>query len=498
MKKRIRSWQNMKLQTKILSVCFVTFCISFGITLYLSSQINHILGELDDTYTSNRQLMETQNILQNIQDDVTEYLNTKSTDSLTRYYDHENELNELLEGFCTEICSDEDRIMEKNIFYMSQSYLEIANEAIQAKRGRNIEEYQRAYEDLTIQYKYLSTAVYNLNNRQFEENSQTYENMLLSTRLTSFQNTILIVCVGILNMILMLVLTGHMVSPLKKLAGAAKEVGEGNLDIQLSETTNRDEVGIVIRAFNQMVNSLKEYILRQQVSMQRENAMKEKAILAEAHLKDAQLKYLRAQINPHFLFNTLNAGAQLAMMEEADDTYRYLHTVAGFYRYAAEQDSGLTTLQKEIELIDNYMYIMNVRYSGEIHYEKQVDSQVLDCRMPGMILQPIVENCVKHGVGELQREKKITLEVSFEHNQVVVSVRDNGVGMAQEVIDHLLNEEQEEIHESREGGIGMHNVIARLRMYYDKKDIMEITSTGENMGTEVTLYLPAEGEENDV
>ena len=70
--------------------------------------------------------------------------------------------------------------------------------------------------------------------------------------------------------------------------------------------------------------------------------------------------------------------------------------------------------------------------------------------------------------------------------------------MAQEVIDHLLNEEQEEIHESREGGIGMHNVIARLRMYYDKKDIMEITSTGENMGTEVTLYLPAEGEENDV
>ena len=221
-------------------------------------------------------------------------------------------------------------------------------------------------------------------------------------------------------------------------------------------------------------------------------------MLAETHMKDAQLKYLRAQINPHFLFNTLNAGAQLAMMEEADGTYTYLHTVADFYRYAAKEDSGITTLQKEIALIDDYMYIINVRYSGEIHYEKQIDPEALDYRMPGMILQPIVENCIKHGVGDLEGEKRIVLEVTCEGEQIVISVRDNGVGMDQKTIDQLLqvkDELQETENVSKNGSIGMRNVLTRLRLYYDKTDIMEITSLGENMGTEVTLFLPAERSE---
>ena len=221
-------------------------------------------------------------------------------------------------------------------------------------------------------------------------------------------------------------------------------------------------------------------------------------MLAETHMKDAQLKYLRAQINPHFLFNTLNAAAQLAMMEEADGTYNYLHTVADFYRYAAKEDSGITTLQKEIALIDDYMYIINVRYSGEIHYEKQIDPEALDYRMPGMILQPIVENCIKHGVGELEGEKKIVLEVTCEGEQIVISVRDNGVGMDQKTIDQLLqvkDELQKTENVSKNGSIGMRNVLTRLRLYYDKTDIMEITSLGENMGTEVTLFLPAERSE---
>ena len=203
-------------------------------------------------------------------------------------------------------------------------------------------------------------------------------------------------------------------------------------------------------------------------------------------------------INPHLLFNTLNAGAQLAMMEEADGTYTYLHTVADFYRYAAKEDSGITTLQKEIALIDDYMYIINVRYSGEIHYEKQIDPEALDYRMPGMILQPIVENCIKHGVGELEGEKRIVLEVTCEGEQIVISVRDNGVGMDQKTIDQLLqvkDELQETENVSKNGSIGMRNVLTRLRLYYDKTDIMEITSLGENMGTEVTLFLPAERSE---
>lgn len=93
----------------------------------------------------------------------------------------------------------------------------------------------------------------------------------------------------------------------------------------------------------------------------------------EAHLKDAKLKYLQAQINPHFLFNTLNAGAQLAMMEGADKTYQYVQNVADFFRYNVKRDDEPVTLSNEIELVDNYIYILNVRFSGEIKYRKNID-----------------------------------------------------------------------------------------------------------------------------
>lgn len=487
-----------KLQTSILCVCLLTFAISFSVTAYLNLQNNRILGRIEDTYFSNQLLMKTQEVLQSIQNDVSTYLNTKSTDSLTDYYDKENAYRILLKSFNTKITEADDEVMEKNIYYMSETYLDMAGKAIQAKRGRDIESYRQLYASMTQQYDYLNAAIYTLNNQKFEKNSTTYSQIVITTKKNNVNNILLVSVVAVLNMLLLLVLTGRIMKPLKNLTDAARMVGTGNLELQLTETGRQDEVDVVIHAFNQMVSSLKTYIRDQQESLKRETAMKEKAMLAETHMKDAQLKYLRAQINPHFLFNTLNAAAQLAMMEEADGTYNYLHTVADFYRYAAKEDSGITTLQKEIALIDDYMYIINVRYSGEIHYEKQIDPEALDYRMPGMILQPIVENCIKHGVGELEGEKKIVLEVTCEGEQIVISVRDNGVGMDQKTIDQLLqvkDELQKTENVSKNGSIGMRNVLTRLRLYYDKTDIMEITSLGENMGTEVTLFLPAERSE---
>ena len=112
-------------------------------------------------------------------------------------------------------------------------------------------------------------------------------------------------------------LAGTIISPLKTLATQADEVAKGNFDIELADSGAEDEIGVVTRAFNQMVISIREYIERIRLSMEVERNLKEKELMMEAHLKDAKLKYLQAQINPHFLFNTLNAGAQLAMMEEA-------------------------------------------------------------------------------------------------------------------------------------------------------------------------------------
>ena len=100
--------------------------------------------------------------------------------------------------------------------------------------------------------------------------------------------------------------------------------------------------------------------------------MKERELLMETHLKDAQLKYLRAQINPHFLFNSLNAGAQLALMEDAEKTSIFIEKMADFFRYNVRKTEETATLEEELEAVDSYVYILNVRFAGEIHYEKEV------------------------------------------------------------------------------------------------------------------------------
>ena len=281
-----------------------------------------------------------------------------------------------------------------------------------------------------------------------------------------------------------------MIRPLKGLATSADEVARGNFDVELIPVAAEDEIGIVTKAFNQMVVSIRQYIERLRQSMEIQQSLKEKELMMEAHLKDAQLKYLQAQINPHFLFNTLNAGAQLAMMEGADRTYDYVQNVAEFFRYNVKKGHETVTVREEIELVDNYIYILNVRFSGEIHYEKKIEEGLLSIQMPGMILQPVVENCVNHGIREMEGKGKIWLKVYQEEDVVCISVRDNGKGISPEKIEKILNGTyREEKHVGGSNGIGMDNVIARLKLYSEMDDVMSIYSDGENQGTEFVIYL---------
>ena len=201
---------------------------------------------------------------------------------------------------------------------------------------------------------------------------------------------------------------------------------------------------------------------------------------------------LQAQINPHFLFNTLNAGAQLAMMEGADKTTEFIENMADFFRYNIKKMNQDATILEEIHLVDNYIYIMNVRFTGEIHFEKEVDETVLDHKVPSMILQPIVENAVNYGIRNIDWEGQIRLRIFHEGDFVYLSVWDNGAGMTREKIDQILQGEIGETDlKSKSNGIGLGNVIERIQLYTGREDVMEIKSEGLGMGTEFIIKVPA-------
>ena len=419
------------IRKKLMIIYLATTIFIFFTNLYMYSDINKMIAKIDHIYHSNAELTDLKNTLDQVQDSMMEYLNSKSSDSMEEYYKTEQNFTAMLDTLNQMTYDDSSKIMEKNIYNMSKEYISLTGQAVEAKRGRNVERYKEIYEQSEHINEYINTYLYSLNNIQFKSNTTNYEKMLVSLNYAETINVVMLLLVGAVNILLIIMVTTRITTPLRELSESANEVAKGNLDIKLVTNDSRDEVEILTGAFNQMVVSLKQHILRLKESIEKENELKERELLMETHLKDAKLKYLQAQINPHFLFNTLNAGAQLAMMEGAPKTYTYVQNVADFYRYNVKNDHEITTLLEEISLVDTYIYILNVRFSGEIKYHKDIDESLLSIKIPSMILQPIVENCVNHGLKNISWEKEIYLTVEKE-DKIYISISDNGIGMTKD------------------------------------------------------------------
>ncbi len=488
---KAKRWKRLSLRAKMSVIYIFANAVILIVNLILLSGINSMTQQIDSVYRTNRHLNELSASLSGVQTNMKEYLSVKTSDSLENYYRSEQEFRQMVEELNARVTEDDFDRMERNIRQMSEKYLDIAEQTIEAKRGRNVEKYRQRYESATALYENIHEYIESLNTEQFKRNSEEYSMLIRTFGYFETTSVIVIFLVILGNVVLITRLTGAMIQPLMTLAVQADAVAKGNFEVKELPVQAQDEIGVVTRAFNQMVTSIRRYIRQITEQMEVERELKEKELMMETHLKDAQLKYLQAQINPHFLFNSLNAGAQLAMLEDAERTYRYVQNMADFFRYNVKRGDTLVTLKDELELVDNYIYILNVRFSGEIHYEKEVDESLLQTSMPSMILQPIVENCVNHGIREMEGAGKILLKVYQIDDVVCISIRDNGVGMSAETIDKILHGAgpAENAENLSHNGIGMDNVIARLRLYQGIEDVAAIVSEGEGKGTEVILYL---------
>ncbi len=484
------------LQFKIIVICAVTNVIIFVVNLFLILGINNMSNDMEMAYQDNRQLNELSVALSDVQDSMTGYLSSKTSESLENYYRSAQRYQDLSEALSDTVTDQSYDRIERNIKFMSRTYLDEVAQTVEAKRGRNVEKYRSYYENATALCKDIEAYITNLNLELFVVNSEKYTALSKAFKKFEAAGVFGMTLIMVTNMIMISGLVGAMILPLQQLANQADEVAGGNFDTELPLPSHNDEIGIVIRAFNKMVVSIKQYIERLKESMEKERLLQEKELMMTAHLKEAQLKYLQAQINPHFLFNTLNAGAQLAMMEGADRTYEYVQTVADFFRYNVKNNKNDVTVREEVNLVDNYIQILNVRFSGDIGYEKQIDKRLLDIRMPSMILQPVVENAVNHGIREMGDKGKISLRVYRDESDVCISVRDNGKGIAREEIDRILDGSYESRSQQYDNnGIGLDNVISRLRLYADRQDVVEIHSEGENKGCEFIVRIPRNGKE---
>ena len=204
----------------------------------------------------------------------------------------------------------------------------------------------------------------------------------------------------------------------------------------------------------------------------------------EINLRKTELKALQAQINPHFLYNTLDSIAWMCERGRNADAVNMVHALARLFRISISRGHELIPIAKEIEHAESYLQIQKYRYKNQFTYEFDVDPECLDYYCNKITLQPLIENSINHGLDLLVEEGRIQVEVLQDGEDILFRVRDNGVGMSQEQVDAILEQDPED-----RTGIGIRNVNDRLRIYFGAPYGLNITSELD-VGTCVEIRMP--------
>ncbi|MCZ2258483.1 sensor histidine kinase [Sporosarcina sp. G11-34] len=270
--------------------------------------------------------------------------------------------------------------------------------------------------------------------------------------------------------------------PLHKLSLAAKEVSKGDLLGEAVEIQSNDELRLLGEAFNNMRSNIHNLV----------KEIKDQSELDQL-LKEMELKHLQNQINPHFLFNTLNTVSKMAYLEDANSTSRLIESVAALLRHSLGNINDQVTLKDEVNIVQDYFRIQQTRFSERVQFITKIDESSLDIEIPRLTLQPLVENAFIHGIEEREEGGIISIKIEQTDEFVVIEVSDDGEGIDKEKIEQLLSlSTVKDDHVGHSTGIGLTNVIRRLQLYYQMKNVVEIESE-KGQWTTIRLLLPKSG-----
>lgn len=292
-----------------------------------------------------------------------------------------------------------------------------------------------------------------------EENGWKVVSMVSTSRLTAAYNRVMGISLLVISLLLLLFylfsryFLGEIITPLHSVMEGMKEMEEGNLTVHV-EPAGQNEIRTMIHSFNRMVRELKASIEENERVQQKKHR--------------AEVNALQSQINPHFLVNTLNSIRFMAQVSRFEGIRRMAEALIKILSCSFRGSISFYTVREELDVLDSYIYLMKIRYSDGFEVEYHIDQGCLDYKMPRLILQPIVENSIVHGLAEKEDDighLKISLKEEVE--SLLFMVEDDGRGMTQEEIEALLHPKERE--EDDNTSIGIENVLGRLKLNFGER-----------------------------
>ena len=272
-------------------------------------------------------------------------------------------------------------------------------------------------------------------------------------------------------------ITRAMYKPIKNMTDTVEKVSKGDLSLRVDVTTE-DEIGTLCREFNHMLDNLEDLIAR---------------VIEEERLKkDAELEALQYQITPHFMYNTLNSIKYAALIKGEKELGGLIGDFVELLQASVNKKGTFISVADELHILKNYIHLQEFRYQGSFDVEYDIAKDAYGCYIPRLILQPLVENAILHGIDMKGGNGRLVIRGRVEGTRLTLSVIDNGRGMTKEQIEELLSSKAKKTNGL--SAIGVPNVRERLELYYEAEGGITYES-GEN-GTTATIFLPADREVN--
>jgi len=276
----------------------------------------------------------------------------------------------------------------------------------------------------------------------------------------------------IVAMFLAVLLTNKITLPLRRLENSMKAVEEGNFEVEIASPEVRDEIGNLIFSFQIMIRKIKQLI---------ENNNKE-----QEEKRKSELNALQAQINPHFLYNTLDSIIWMAEDGNTKDVVLMTSALAKLLRKSISNKHELVTIAEEIEYTKSYLTIQKMRYKDKLKYSIDVDPAIENKEIIKLIIQPLVENAIYHGIKYKEGMGTIFIEAGYHDKGILIRVIDDGQGMSEEQLRHIYDERE---IDTKKNSVGVLNVHRRIQLYYGSEyGIGFVSNIG--VGTIASIYLP--------
>ena len=340
---------------------------------------------------------------------------------------------------------------------------------------------EQMYHVMALQ-DYLAEYALRLTQATLEQENALYSSTAAHIRHLPWLYLGLFLTAAVLVLLLIRVLSRAVVRPLLRLAQASRSIAEGDFSSPDLPVKSSDEVGRLTATFNQMKHAMAQQLTTQQ-ALHREEV---RNLALEKDLEHTRLEVLKSQVNPHFLFNTLNMISCMARLEDAATTDQMIVHLGSLFRHNLRTKRQQITLEEELDGLEDYIYLQQMRFDGRITVEKSIRVQPAAVFVPSFMLQPVVENAYSHGLKSREEGGRILLRAWMQGKVLVLTVADNGKGMTPEELDAV----QTKIAQSEQTGrnIGLGNISRRIGMLYPGGKMQIYSRAGH--GTVVRFELP--------